>query len=103
MPQTSYEPVCTEQLPYCKKKKKIKKNVRSTTTNKSIDLKRNLYHSLQKVTFSLCMACTVYVYGICLKCYVDVDVSECLFRCGNMEILSVQERCAHTFFNGVKY
>lgn len=101
MPQTWYEPVCTEQLPYSKKKKKkIKKKmsqVQPLTSRSPPDLKRNLYHSLQKVTFSLCMACTVYVYGICLKCYVAVDVSECLSRCGNMEILSVQERCAHTF------
>lgn len=44
----------------------------------------------------MCMACTVYVYGICLKCYVAVDVGECLSRCGTMEILSVQERkCSH--------
>lgn len=43
------------------------------------------------------MACTVYVYGICLKCYVAVDVSECLSCCGDMEILPVQDRCAHVF------
>lgn len=35
--------------------------------------------------FSLCMACTVYVFGICLKCYVAVDVSECLSCCGDLE------------------
>lgn len=37
--------------------------------------------------FSLCMTCTVYVCGICLKFYIAVDVSECLSCCGNMEML----------------
>lgn len=48
------------------------------------------------------MVCTVYVYGICLKCYVAVDVSECLSRCGNMEILLGKERkmCLHLLMVG---
>lgn len=39
----------------------------------------------QLALFSLCMACTVYVFGICLQWSVAVDVSECLSCGGNVE------------------
>lgn len=82
---------------------RVKSNVTSATTNRRITVEpeEKPVPKSSKGGFSLCMACTVYVYGICLKCYVAVDVGECLSRCGDMEILPVQGGFAHTFANGV--
>lgn len=73
------------KLPYSE----IKKSVTRTTPSCSPhNLKRNAQQNLQKVAFHCAWHVQCNVYGICLKCYVAVDVSECLSRCGNMETLS---------------
>ena len=72
---------------------------KSATTNTLIttwpEETYTVYTRIFRRWISLCMACTMYVYGICLKWYVAVNVSECL----SMETLSVQERCA-SFYGG---